>query len=233
MRYALLLSIAVLGACDAADGPSAGSSDGPPAGAEPLTEARRDALCAEVHNVYECSNLVETHLLQRGAPGVTRAGDTLTLALAGGGAHRLVDRGRGADVVLHTYDGHLAGIGYHVIQLHYYEGGAHLLVGDSTGAEVRISGPPVVSPDGRRIAIASFAGMAGYGPNLLQLRRVESGGVPVEWEREPDDWGAEAPRWLDSTTVRFTRLWVCDGQICDREAELRRVDGGWTVQPDA
>ena len=225
-RLAAVLGMALLVACEPAAEEAA-----PPA--EPMTEARRESLCADIHNVYECSRVVETHLLDGGAPDVTRTGDTLAITLEGGGEKTLIDHGRQADVVYYTYDGRLEEIGHHLVQVHFYEGGAHLLVDAATGEEARLAGPPAVSPDGERIVVASFGGVAGYAPNLLQVRRVTEDGLPVEWEREPDDWGAESPRWLDPTTVRFTRAWICDDvRTCEAEAELRYSDGEWTVQEE-
>lgn len=221
-RHTAVLGIVLLLlACDTAERPPAQPPEGP------LTEAARQALCADVQNQYECSTLVETELLRRGAPA-RRKGDTLVITLANGATRTFADHGSEADAVRYTYDGRLAGIGYHVVQVHYYEGGAHLLIDDATGEATRVPGPPMVSPDGQRIAIASYGGVAGYAADLLQLRRVVDG-LPVEWELHPDDWGAESPRWVDSTTVRFTRLWSCDTGTCEAEGELRREAGDWTV----
>lgn len=230
-RLIVLLVVALLAACDAGDRAeperSVGEAERP--AAEPLTEARRASLCAEIHNQYECSGVVEAHLLERGAPGVARRGDTLTLALEDGGTRVLADHGTDADVTYYTYDGRLDRIGYHLVQVHYYEGGAHLLIDAATGEETRVAGRPAVSPDGERIAIASFGGVAGYVPDLLQIRRVADA-LPVEWELEPDDWGAGSPRWEDPTTVRFTKWLICEpGRTCEEEAVLRLQDGEWTI----
>jgi hypothetical protein len=211
-------------ACDPGDRSDAEPPEGP------LTEARREALCADVQNQYECSRLVEAQLLRRDAPA-SRAGDTLKITLASGEVRTFADHGTDADAVRYTYDGKLTGIGYHVVQLHYYEGGAHLLIDDSTGEAIRVPGPPVASPDGRWIAIASYGGLAGYTPDLIQIRRVADG-LPVAWELSPDDWGAESPHWVDSVTVRFTRLWTCDQGTCETRGELRRQDGDWSVVAD-
>lgn len=221
-RHAAVLGIVLLlPACDSADRPATERPEGP------LTEAGREALCADVQNQFECSTRVETELLRRGAPA-SRTGDTLVISLANGASRTFVDHGTEADAVRYTYDGRLAGIGYHAVQVHYYEGGAHLLIDDATGEVTRVPGPPVVSPDGDRIAIASYGGVAGYAPDLLQVRRVAPG-LPVEWELHPDDWGAEAPRWVDSATVRFTRLWSCDTGTCEADGALHREDGDWSV----
>lgn len=225
--HAAVLGIALLlAACDAPDRPD----DRPPEG--PLTEAQREALCADTQNQYDCSRRVEARLLQRGAPAA-RSGDTLKVTLAGGEVRTFADHGAEADAVHYTYDGRLTGIGYHVVQIHYYEGGARLLINDRGGEATRVPGSPVASPDGRWIVVASYGGVAGYAPDLLQVRRVADG-LPVDWELHPDDWGAESPRWVDSATVRFTRLWTCDHGTCEGVGELRRQDGdaGWTVVPD-
>lgn len=208
-----------------------GSADGPPP--EPMTPSEREGLCEGIDNYYECSRVVEDNQLDEGASGVRRAGDTLVIGLAGDEEKRLVDRGENAETVLYAYGGYLERIGYHVVTVHFYEGSAHILIRDATGEETRVAGPPVVSPRARRIAIASYAGVAGYSPDLLQLWRVTPEGLAVEWEVEPDDWGAEGPEWVDTATVRFTRLSPCEAQReCRASATLRLEDGEWAVVVD-
>ncbi|MFO7892179.1 MAG: hypothetical protein R6U63_00475 [Longimicrobiales bacterium] len=233
VRAGLLTLLAALTAgCDAGDGgPAERSGEAPPAEATAeASELDRAALCEGIHNVYECSRVVEERLLSAGVEGVERSGDTLTIALSDAGERVLVDHGARAETVLYTYGGHLARVGYHVVQIHYYEGGEHLLIDDETGEETRVAARPVVSPDGRRMVIASFGGMAGYVPDLLQVRRVTPDGLDVEWEVRPDDWGAADPRWVDSTTVRFTKRSICEpGRTCEDPAVLRLEGGEWTI----
>lgn len=224
VRAGLLALLGVLAAgCDAGDGEPAEQSGEAP-------ELDRAALCEGIQNVHECSRVVEERLLSAGVEGVERSGDTLTIALSDAGERVLVDHGARAETVLYTYGGHLDRVGYHVVQVHYYEGGEHLLIDDETGEETRVAARPVVSPDGRRMVIASFGGVAGYVPDLLQVRQVTPDGVDVEWEVHPDDWGAADPRWVDSTTVRFTKRLICEpGRTCEEEVVLRLEDGEWTI----
>ena len=192
----------------------------------------RDSLCAGIHNVYECAQEVEAHRLGRLAADVERSGDTLRIPLRSGETVTLVDHDAGgADNLFYTYRDHLSGIGYHVVDIHYYEGGEHLVIDDSTGERTRLSGPPVVSPDAERIVVASAAGAAGYTPNELQVWRVEPDGLALEWELHPDDWGAEEPRWEGPGTVRFQRSRWCpeEGGMCREPALLRHRDGDWQV----
>ncbi|MFW6205714.1 MAG: hypothetical protein ACOC5I_00610 [Gemmatimonadota bacterium] len=190
----------------------------------------RQAMCDDIANVYECSRRVESLALDRG-DAVVRRGDTLIVSLADGGEVRLVDRDAGGPGnVLYTYRGHLDRIGYHVVDVHYYEGGDHVLINERTGVRTTVPAPPVVSPDGQRLVVASAGGMAGYSPNALQVWRVPSDSLELEWELEPD-WGAEEARWQDAVTVRFLKLHRCPDrpEVCATGAVLRLRDGDWEV----
>lgn len=228
-RLAPPLCTAVLvGACGARSGgpgatePVAGEPDLPPA---------REGLCAGIANVYECAQQVEELRLSRVAHDVRRAGDTLIIPLLAGQEVSLVDRDAGGpDNVLYTYREHLDRIGYHVVDVHYYEGGSHLLIGDETGQRLQVSAPPVVSPDGDRFVVASAAGTAGYAPNALQVWRRTPDGLTLEWEVEPD-WGATNARWESRQRVRFRMTRECpDRPVCYEDAVLRLRDGEWTLE---
>ena len=200
-------------------------SDGPPQPPD------RTELCADIHNFYDCALRIEAARLDR-QDRVTRTGDTLLIRLPDGGEVRLVDRGTQAETVRFAYAGFLDRVGYHLVSVHYYEGAEYRLIDGATGETTEVAAWPVVSPEGRRIAVASNAGVAGYAPNLLQLWRVTGDGLEVEWETRPDDWGADSARWADSTTLRFDRTSLCEGEICRSDAVLRWVDGEWSVTGD-
>lgn len=189
-----------------------------------------DPRCEGITNAYECAQLVEQARLAADSVTATRHGDTLRIPVAAGEV-RLVDRDLGGpENIFYSYRDYLPGVGLHVVDIHYWEGGAHLLVDDSTGERTRVPGPPVVSPDRRRLVVASEAGAAGYAPNALQVWQVAPAGLALEWEVRPDDWGAADPRWQDAMTVRFLRSAHCpDEPVCHDEAVLRLGDGGWEV----
>lgn len=189
-----------------------------------------DPRCEGISNAYECARQVEQHRLAADAAPATRRGDTLVIPTAEG-VVRLVDRDAGGpENVFYSYRDHLPGIGFHVVDIHYWEGGAHLLVDDSTGKGTRVPAAPVVSPDRRRLVVASEAGAAGYAPNALQVWQVTPAGLVLEWEAQPDDWGAADPRWQDSMTVRFRRSGRCPAEpVCHDEAILRFRDGRWEL----
>lgn len=204
-----------------------GSTGSPPA---PIAPQERRALCEGIDNYYACSRAVERALLSKGADRVTRTGDTLVIRLSDGGERTLVDRGTDAKTVRLTYGGYLDRIGYHLVNVHLYESGTYLLIDDATGQEMRAAAPPVVSPDGRRVVIASHEGEAGYRPNVLQVWRVTPDGLFVEWDARPEDWGAVDARWEDTATVRFVKATRCElRDVCRAEATLRLRDGEWGV----
>lgn len=204
-----------------------GSDETPP---ESLSETERESLCADIDNYYECGQVVEDHQLAGGSRAVSRTGDTLTIRLTDGGTRTFVDTGTAAETVRYTYAGHLDEIGHHRVNVYFYEGSEVMLVHDETGRETRMPGSPVPSPDGARVAVGSFGGVAGYSPNALQVWRVTAAGLEPEWEVTPGDWGAGGLRWEGPTALRFDRLSLCDPpETCTEEAVAQLRDGEWNI----
>lgn len=196
----------------------------------PVPEPERSDLCRGIDNAYECARAVERAQLAEAGGRVERRGDTLLVRLGTGEVRRLVDYGEGETTVRLTYGGYLGGIRFHVVHVHLYEGDTYLLIDDDRGEELRMDGPPVVSPYATRVAVASHQGEAGYSPNTLEVWAVTDRGLFLEWAIHPDDWGAEDPRWTSPTTVRFTRVSVCGiRELCREPGSLRLVDGVWRV----
>lgn len=223
-----LCAALLVGACGAR---SADQGSAEPVADDPVAMPARDSLCAGIANVYECAQQVEEQRLARMARYVRRTGDTLVIPLLDGQDVTLVDQNAGGpDNVFYTYREHLDEIGYHVVDVHYYEGGSHLLIGDETGQRVQISAPPVVSPGGNRLVVASAGGTAGYAPDELQVWRITPAGVTLEWEVQPG-WGATNARWEDRRTIRFRITRECPDQpVCYQDAVLRLRDGEWTLE---
>lgn len=189
------------------------------------------AVCADVDSFHDCARLEEDRALAA-EPEVTRSGDTLIIRLADGGERHLVDRGTQVETVRFAYGGYFEAIGYHLVRVSFYEGSEYRLVHGATGEVTAVESFPHLSPDARRLVVAANEGVAGYAPNLLQVWRVTDGGLAVEWQARPEDWGADAARWVDPSTVRFDRTRLCDGRICRTPATLRLRDGQWTVTTD-
>lgn len=223
-RFGLYLGL-LLGGLSSACGPQPEGLGAMPA---------RDSLCAGIDNVYECGREIEEHRLAGIPDSVRRSGDTLVISVDNGEDVALVNRDTGGpENVFYTYRERLDGVGYHVVDVHYYEGGSHLLIGAETGDRIQVSAAPVVSPGGDRLVVASAAGAAGYSPNELQVWRVTPDGLVLEWEVQPD-WGATNARWENRRTVRFEMSRECaDQPVCLEDALLRLEDGEWTVDvPD-
>lgn len=185
-------------------------------------------VCADVDNFYECAKLEEERAL-RADERATRSGDTLAIRLVGGDERTFVDRGTQAETVRFAYAGYFEPIGYYLLSVSFYEGSEYRLVRGATGEVTAVESFPHLSPDARRLVVAANAGVAGYSPNLLQVWRVTDDGLAVEWQTRPDDWGADAARWVNPATVRFDRTTFCEGRICRTDATLRLENGEWRV----
>ena len=165
---------------------------------------------------------------------------TATLHLADGRTLEFTsDTGEQYDrPVRNRYIGTLPVLGYHVIEQDYYEGWNYLLVHPSTGHTTTVWKPPIVSPSGRRLLVASMDLDAGYVPTLVQIWTVRSDSLTRDWELTTADyeagegWGASDPQWLSDTVVRVMKHPFHDGRLSADSAPawIVRTPSGWQVQ---
>ncbi|MEH6420554.1 hypothetical protein [Pseudomonas sp. CGJS7] len=111
----------------------------------------------------------------------------------------------------HWYLGRLSAPPLYVVEHWRYENSATILIDAVNGAISRVAAPPVASPDGERIAVASTQ----LDPKAdsqdrvvyrlaasLTIYRYRYGIVHQEFEVKPDgDWGPGQPRWLSPSSV--------------------------------
>ncbi len=189
-------------------------------------------MCDTIDNALQCGRAIETYELREAPNGVRRMGDSLVLPLGDGGVVTFVDDARpeSGEANYHTYRTYYAAIGYYLVAHYMYEGGQYLLVNRRNGWRQAVFGVPVLSPDSQRLAVANADLEAQYTPNVLQVWHVEPDALRMEWQVQPDDWGAEDPHWLSPDTLAFTRVRRCDGVPCDEPARLVRTADGWRVQ---
>lgn len=132
-------------------------------------------------------------------------------------------------------------LGYHLVEIVYYEGSDFLLINPATGHQTTVEVPPLVSPGGVRVLVASMDYEAGYNPNLLQVWRVAPDSLVREWELRTGEyapstgWGASDAAWVNDTTVELVKNEVADVHGTDfRRTRIRLVrtpEAGWTIRP--
>jgi hypothetical protein len=223
LRLPLALALALAAACqkgpeprsagNAADSqPSMthGSSDSIAAGPDTLNRM----LCKGIDNSYKCAQAIERHVLAEGGHGVSRRGAQLVIPLLRGDTLLLRDSAPAtATGELHSYRAYLPSIGYHVVELQYDEGGLFFLVNGRSGKITFSHGLPVVSPDNRRVAAGNVDLEAEFSPTTLQIWRVDSDSLALEWEHDflsdaqasDSIWGPSEVRWDRPTEIRLTK----------------------------
>lgn len=140
--------------------------------------------------------------------------------------------------VRNRYIGTLPKLGFHVIEQDYYEGWNFLLVHPSTGRTTTVWKPPVVSPTGRHLLVASMDLSAGYVPTLVQVWSVGPDSLTKDCElttadyEEGEGWGASDPQWLNDTVVRVIRHPFHAGRLTADSAPawIVRAPSGWQVR---
>jgi len=202
----------------------------PPAAADSALDT---SGCEEAPNWWECARQRE-HALVATLGDVRRAGDTLVIDIPGAVPVVLADSVAAAGDYEHQYlyQGAVAGLNAHLVQVLWYEGRGFLLVSRSTGRRTPLDAPPVLSPAGARIVTASWDTEAGYDPNRVQVFRLVADSLVLEWQREPESWGPVEPRWLDDATLLIRRrpaVWHPDSTQLRRPLVLRRQGTAWTA----
>lgn len=179
----------------------------------------------------------------RGRASALRADSSRTLiTLANGRAVSFRnDFTEGNAYIRHVDRGPVPRLGYHLVEIVYYEGSDFLLINPATGHQTIVEVPPLVSPGGGRVLVASMDYEAGYNPNLIQVWRVAPDSLVREWEQRTGEyapatgWGASDARWLNDTTVGLVKNEVLDaggGEFRRSRVRLVRTpQAGWAIRP--
>jgi hypothetical protein len=158
--------------------------------------------------------------------------DTLLLPLRSGDTVVLIGRPFAEeDRVTYTGVGRLPGLPFYGVAVSYYENREYLLIHDSTGGQTSLDAAPVVSPDAKRLAVASLDLYGISGANALTILDVEPYGARIAWQLTPERWGPEAPEWHGEDTLVFFRRWP-ESSSHQGEATLARLihgPSGWVI----
>ena len=167
--------------------------------------------------------------------------DSLTFELALENGKRLTFRdnpAEGDNYVRHEYLGRVAGIGYYLIRRQFYESVQYLLVQPRTGITAVVADSPLVSPDQKRILVASMNFADGESPNSLEVWQVASDSLRLEFRVETGaedtmtGWGPSNARWISSDSATFTRNYPIKNTAEFRESPgwLVLHPSGWEIQ---
>ncbi len=162
----------------------------------------RKDLEGDAENSHVRARSLEARQLAVGAPGVRRVGNSLFLKIRDGKEVRLMDDAPGDWTPSYSYYDVVPALDSYVLHAQYDEGDAWLLVSRKNGAQTRISGLPVVSPDKRRFITGSYDLVADYNPNEVVVWKIGGGSFKEEWKTEPREWGPTFLEWLSPIWVR-------------------------------
>src|SRR3989454_1060770 len=163
-----------------------------------------------------------------------RVSGTLRLRLANGQTFQLVDKIEdGGEYRRYVYDRWVSEASLHVVTLHLYEGGGYVVVHGGVASEAWLTGPPVVSPDGRRFVTISSELDDFYSPNRLEIWQIDKTGLVREFAIDGEHaWGPEKATWVDAATVQFVRVRIDRAGSQDERVPVRLLKRGdhWTLQ---
>lgn len=120
-------------------------------------------------------------------------------------------------------------LGVYEVAVLAWERSATLLVDLVTGHRTVTWAPPVASPDGRRLAVASLDLEAGFNPNGLQVWRRGRDSLELEWQVELTGWGPGPARWLDAGRFLVRRVPAAGAADPAGCVVVARAGRGWRV----
>ena len=162
-------------------------------------------------------------------PAVFRQLDRLYLAREDGGLATLTDCPYSAGMYVFLYERYDEAAGFYVVGRGEYENFTYTLVSRKTGLTFTMVGPPVWSPDGKRVANARCSAM--NGPNELYVaRRTEEGFHTEKSVRLPCPLNGDCTfQWETSSPISIS----CTEQgAAPRTLRVVLQRDEWTVTPD-
>lgn len=171
-----------------------------------------EQIClAHIHSHHDCIAYRESAILQAYPKLFLRKDGLLTVRLLNGKSLYFKDipadsEGINAnDVVLYSVKRYFPEIKYALIYLVHWEGHSAYLLNLSNGHKTLVTGDAVLSPDKRRLAVWNMEIEADYSPNILSVYRITNKKPMLEFQVEPDDWGAKTVIWRDNKTIEFAK----------------------------
>ena len=153
----------------------------------------------------------EKTVLRRFKGKVGRKGKTLRLNCAGERKVEFTsDNSGGESHVMYYCIDYIQPEGLFLIYAQLYEGSEHFFVSEATGKIFNLGDRPIFSPQRSRVAVAGLDITAAYDFNGLRIFRVEKGGLQLEFELEPENWGPENFKWESETAASFAKVSMND-----------------------
>jgi hypothetical protein len=189
-------------------------SDGHSGELDNKSNAELEHLCdnANFTSRYQCSQFIEKSQIPKYSSYIRRRGEQLIIHLRNGNEIALKDINPGeSGGKSYSFRTYLKRVGYFLFEVAYWEGGAFVLVNDSSGKEVVIDHIPIISPDRKRFITASFDIEARYNPNRIQIYRLASIGPMLEWSFEPSEsWGPVNPKWINNEEIKLEKATLAE-----------------------
>ena len=142
---------------------------------------------------------LESRQLAGKPDGVRRDCDeTLVLKTREAGELKLADADLDNDAFIRfSYYDSVPALDAWVVHVQRWESHSWMLVSRRTGVQTGLSGLPVVAPDRKRFATASYDLEAHYNPNELVIWKIaEDGTYQEEWKLTPEEWGPTFIHWF-------------------------------------
>ena len=155
--------------------------------------------------------LNDSLLLARYKENLSKSDSSFLISCPNGKKIRLISTpGKELDDTIYHLEGQLQNTPYFVFQVDYYEAGSHLLVNFLSGKTKEISGEPVLSPEGNKMACVSVYGIGQPITTYLELYSVGKDSLNIRFEGKFDHWIPDELKWVDNNTIFIKQSTIAD-----------------------
>ena len=159
------------------------------------------------HTPEECASLLESEILQKYKGIFQRNKHTLTVTCKNGKNETYVTTlGESSDTYL-TYRAikYYEKVNFALMLVGYYDSISYAMLNISNCASVDTKGYAILSPEEKRFLVYGKDIEAESSPNVLKIYLIKSGGLFLEFDAAPFEWGPSDVRWMSEKEVVFSK----------------------------
>jgi len=157
--------------------------------------------CRNIYNSYQCALAIEKEQVLQFSDKVKRKNDSLHIKTKNG--LNLLFKNI-PDKEYYTFVDYYSSLNYFILEKHFKEGGAFIVINESNGKHVEIwSKDYSISPDNNYMIVCSEDTLSGYYANGIQIIDLNSFKIINEIKIEGSF--PSCPEWIDNTAFAFKR----------------------------
>ena len=172
-----------------------------------LTVDKYKEISKDFDNAIVCSKTIEKFNLIKFTKYVVREKNILKIKLKNNKWQNFIDVNDDTlkNFKSYTFQYYYLDLGFFLIAANYNENGEYFLINDVTGILFKIDSIPIISPKRNFFIEELYQYDSPYCPYGLVVYRILKNSIRTITEINPDNWGPDDIKWLDSKTFTFKK----------------------------